>query len=78
MAKKAKKTKTKKQRPRNTGLQQKAEVLKTIWDVLDKLNAITTAASVNDIPLGALKCALGSLFCGLFLLEDFEKLKSDN
>jgi hypothetical protein len=50
---------------------ERTETLTTLWAVIEKLDTRTTSATVEAVPTGALKCALGALYCALNLVEGY-------
>lgn len=50
---------------------EREETLAAIYAVVEALDQTTAAASIERVPLGALKCVLGGLYCSLHLLNDF-------
>jgi hypothetical protein len=50
---------------------EREETLTTIYAVVEELYQTTAAASISRVPLGALKCVVGGLYCALHLINDF-------
>ena len=50
---------------------EREETLTAIYAVVEALDQTTAAASIARVPLGALKCVLGGVYCSLHLINDF-------
>lgn len=56
---------------------EREETLTTIYAVVEALDQTTAAAAIERVPLGALKCALGGLYCALHLLDGYNASPSE-